>query len=84
MEPNRPNIEAIPSKELRSSVGNISTVNTYMVLNDIVIANLLPKNNIIRIQAYSENRIGTILLQRHNTHSDNMYNVLHPIGQVPM
>lgn len=45
MEPNRPNIEAMPNKDIRSSVGNISAVKTYMVLNAMVMANLLLKNN---------------------------------------
>jgi hypothetical protein len=45
MEPNRPNIDVIPNSDMRSSVGNISAVNTYIVLNAIVMAYLLPKND---------------------------------------
>lgn len=45
MEPNRPNMDVIPNSDMRSSVGNISAVNTYIVLNAIVMAYLLPKND---------------------------------------
>lgn len=57
MEPNRPNMEAIPNKDMRNSVGNISAVNTYIVLNDIVIAYLLLKNINSLIHKWSENKI---------------------------
>jgi len=45
MEPIRPNMEAMPNSDIRNSVGNISAVNTYMVLNAMVMAYLLLKNN---------------------------------------
>lgn len=57
MDPNRPNIEAMPNSDMRSSVGNISAVNTYMVLNDMVMANLLAKNITSFTLTNSENKI---------------------------
>lgn len=57
MEPNRPNMEAMPNKDMRNSVGNISAVNTYMVLNAMVMAYLLLKNKNSLVHRQSENKI---------------------------
>jgi len=60
MEPTRPNIEATPDSDMRSSVGNISAVNTYMALNAMEIANLLPKNDNSFMLKWSENGIDRV------------------------
>lgn len=57
IEPKRPIIEVIPMRDMRNSVGNISAVNTYMALNAIEMANLLPKNDTNFIMKNSENKI---------------------------
>jgi len=54
IEPIRPNIEVMPTRDIRNSVGNISVVYTYMILNAIHMENLLLKNTNNLVQKYSE------------------------------
>lgn len=61
IEPSRPNMEAMPNRDMRNSVGNISAVNTYIVLNAIVMANLLLRNNNSFTHKWSESPIHGVI-----------------------
>lgn len=66
MEPIRPNVEVMPTRDIRNSVGNISVVYTYMILNAIHMENLLLKNTNNLIQKYSEKSQNNKTLQVDN------------------